>query len=100
MPCTDGRENVRVEYRDSPLNKDLKDRLDEVTDLLCKTMNRLEDIGLEFKLEFYNMPELLFWWKEHKELDEQKREEKKRRLRQKLEVTFTPEEIAVLKQLI
>lgn len=119
MPCYDAQsERVRVEYRDDPVIQQLKDRLDLVTRLLCFVMKEQEGSSWYNTLSFGKFNDdykresvefLLNWWKEHKKLDEEERVkqlEANARARRKaliinrLNETFSPEEINELKEII
>jgi hypothetical protein len=91
MPCIDAETSERLE-RDRPYRqayeehqkelKVVKDRLDCVTQLLCKQCMLLSQPALGG--EYLIHPDVLPWWNEHKEAD-RKRLEKEERNRQFME---------------
>lgn len=64
MPCIDGRENWSNEQH-------LKSELDQVTDMLCSTLNYLKQNHIDLKLEIYNglSLEIKVWHKKHRKID-------------------------------
>src|SRR5579859_7204102 len=92
MPCTDcgpmphqnieGPEDRRI-YSESDI-AGIKERLDNVTDMLCAVLalleNSPEDID-EVSLEFKHLPpKIKNWWKSHKKADAKKAAEEAKRL--------------------
>ena len=113
MPCTDGRTNEDI-YRE--VNAELKENLDEVTELLCFALNKVESGSLDLfytlkNQEFHEEIErdLVVWWEEHKRLDEEERlkrlqenTEKHRRalLMKKFNEAFSDEEQGELRNIL
>ncbi len=64
MPCRDYESDVR--YVESPINKDMKKKLDETTRLLCALMTKVES---GYSISFDSIPGLAKWWEHHKEED-------------------------------
>ena len=61
MPCIDGR--------DSPayINEEMQKRVDQNARIACKCLTVLESIGL-----MLTDPEVISWWNQHKEMDEER----------------------------
>ena len=109
MPCTDGRTNEDI-YRE--VNAELKENLDNVTELLCYVLRRLEKkgkIGLSYGSNSELGDALYHWWEEHKRLDEEERlkrlqenTEKHRRalLMKKFNEAFSDEEQGELRNIL
>jgi hypothetical protein len=123
MPCRDHYTDNNVRYVENPVNRELKERLDQVTKLLCFVMNNSDSAwlqGVEFRYGMERDPfdpveiELMEWWAEHERLDAAARDNEERlkhlqenakqlramRILAKLNEEFSEEEIEELKDLI
>ncbi len=73
MPCRDG----------GPTEADLvRERLDEVTRLLCSTLKLIEKEDTLLRLEVRDLPGLATWWEQHKKEDRIREEREERYLLQ------------------
>jgi hypothetical protein len=117
MPCRDSYTDNDVRYVENPVNRELKERLDNVTELLCYSLEKVENGTTDL---FYTITgqdkdtsqldrELIDWWEDHKKVDEEERlkhlaenakQLKAMRIMAKLNEEFSEEEIEELKDLI
>ena len=119
MPCRDYESDYinQREINDQEVI-DLKERLDQVTKLLCFVMGNINE-GSWYKTILHNWEfqrgnedleiEVIKWWTEHQRLDEEERiqhleenarERRKVLILQKLHESFGAEEIEELKELL
>lgn len=99
MPCIDY--GAEEEFRN--------DQLNEATAIACAALAVLEKSGLMGNINWEESGvtklQLKTWWKNHKEVDELRRAEEKRkalaeRVATNLRKNFTPEELAELKRIV
>lgn len=91
MPCQDG--GPSWDYVS-------KMEIDNVTDVLCRTLKHLEETGYDFK-KLHN--KVRVWWKRHKEADRKRlaakeKEDAKQNLAKAARAKLTPEEIRALRE--
>lgn len=72
MPCSDGLALDRMAQERRERN--LSDRLNKVTRLLCHTMNNVS--ALERHNLLIKNPELKEWWEAHKAFDKKRKKKK------------------------
>lgn len=87
MPCRDYMENDCSSYQNDA--RILKQKLDNVTRLLCTVMTYLDNVDSYFVLD--EVLGLRSWWEEHKEND-------KKRVIDDLKNSFDENEIAIIKE--
>jgi hypothetical protein len=62
MPCV---ARYQPEPNETQREADLRQKLDQMTELLCRSCQHLDDQGISYMLP----PEVLEWWKSHQEDD-------------------------------
>jgi len=67
MPCSDGRPDSLELYKESVI------KLDQLTDLMCRTMKDAEEQGFISKMR----GDAQDWWKKHQLVDKQMKEQRR-----------------------